>query len=74
MDFYWPDIKLVVEADSLRFHRTASQQRRDIVRDQLNFADAEIHTVRFTHWQICREPAYVARILTAAIRRLSAAA
>jgi very-short-patch-repair endonuclease len=74
VDFYWPKLKLIVEADSLRFHRTASQQRNDIVRDQLNFADAEIKTLRFTHWQICREPDYVARILTAAIRRLAAAA
>ena len=74
VDFYWPELKLIVEADSLRFHRTAAQQRKDIVRDQLNFADAEIKTLRFTHWQVCREPDYVARILAAAIRRLAAAA
>lgn len=74
VDFYWPEFKLVVEADSLRFHRTPSQQRTDLVRDQVNFADAEIHTLRFSHWQICNEPDYVARILTAAIRRLAVAA
>jgi very-short-patch-repair endonuclease len=74
VDFCWPDLKLVVEADSLRFHRTAAQQRTDIVRDQLNFVDREIHTLRFTHWQIFREPEYVTRILTAAIRRLAARA
>jgi very-short-patch-repair endonuclease len=74
VDFYWPELKLVVEADSLHFHRTPSQQRADVVRDQVNRADADIDTLRFTHWQICREPAYVARILSAVIRRLEAAA
>jgi hypothetical protein len=33
-DFYWPDFKLVVEADSLRHHRTAAEQTRDRERDQ----------------------------------------
>jgi very-short-patch-repair endonuclease len=33
VDFYWPDLKLVVEADSRRFHRTPAQQRRDTERD-----------------------------------------
>ncbi len=74
VDFYWPELKLIVEADSLRFHRTPSQQRNDVVRDQLHLADAEIQTLRFTHWQICHEPEYVARILTAVIRRRLAAA
>jgi very-short-patch-repair endonuclease len=74
VDFYWPELGLVVEADSLRFHRTPSQQRNDIVRDHLNRADADVETLRFTHWQIFHEPAYVARILTAVIGRLGAAA
>ena len=28
-DFVWPDLGLVVEADSLRYHRTPGQQQRD---------------------------------------------
>jgi very-short-patch-repair endonuclease len=74
VDFYWPELKLVVEADSLRFHRTPSQQRTDLVRDQVNLADADVQTLRFSHWQIFKEPQYVTRILTAAMRRRAAAA
>jgi hypothetical protein len=29
VDFYWPDLGLVVEADSLRYHRTAARQAAD---------------------------------------------
>lgn len=29
VDFYWPDLGLVVETDGLRYHRTASTQTRD---------------------------------------------
>ena len=28
VDFYWPDLGLVVETDSLRYHRTPAQQAR----------------------------------------------
>lgn len=38
VDFYWPDLNLIVEADSLRFHRTPSQQRADRLRDQKHAA------------------------------------
>ena len=65
VDFYWPDRNLLVETDSLRFHRTPFQQRNDVVRDQTNFK-AEIRTLRFTHWQIWHEPEYVESILQAA--------
>jgi very-short-patch-repair endonuclease len=64
VDFYWPELKLIVEADSLRFHRTPSQQREDRLRDQRNLA-AGIRTLRFTHWQVVREPGHVAAILRA---------
>lgn len=33
VDFYWPDLGLVVETDGLRYHRTASSQTRDAKRD-----------------------------------------
>ena len=34
VDFYWPDLGLVVETDGLRYHRTPAQQTRDRLRDQ----------------------------------------
>lgn len=33
VDFFWPVMRVVVETDGWRFHRTAAQRRRDIERD-----------------------------------------
>jgi very-short-patch-repair endonuclease len=38
VDFYWPELGLVVETDGLRYHRTPSHQARDRVRDQAHTA------------------------------------
>jgi very-short-patch-repair endonuclease len=65
VDFYWPELDLIVEADSLRFHRTPAQQRSDRLRDQTHFK-SEIRTLRFTHWQIWHEPDHVVTVLRAA--------
>src|SRR3954464_11027139 len=65
VDFYWPALDLIVEADSLRFHRTPAQQREDRLRDQTHFK-AEIRTLRFTHWQIWHEPDHVESVLRTA--------
>ncbi|MEA2441698.1 MAG: hypothetical protein QOH76_3122, partial [Thermoleophilaceae bacterium] len=46
VDFYWPDLGLVVEADSLRYHRTPAQQRADGLRDQQHAA-AGLTPLRF---------------------------
>jgi very-short-patch-repair endonuclease len=76
VDFYWPRLGLIVEADSLRFHRTPAQQRADRLRDQKNAA-AGLITLRFTHWQIFFDPDHVSAILVAVSRRhrpMSAAA
>lgn len=62
VDFYWPDLALVVEADSLRYHRNAIKQSRDLMRDQVHTA-AGLTALRFTHWQVAHEPAHVERIL-----------
>jgi very-short-patch-repair endonuclease len=70
VDFYWPDLGLIVEADSLRYHRTPSQQRADRIRDQKHAA-AGITTLRFTHWQIMFDPDYVRGILTDVAGRLA---
>jgi very-short-patch-repair endonuclease/predicted transcriptional regulator of viral defense system len=64
VDFHWPDIGLVVEADSLRYHRNAIKQSRDLRRDQVHTA-AGLTTLRFTHWQVAREPGHVEAILAA---------
>lgn len=70
VDFYWPDLRLVVETDGLRYHRTPAQQARDRLRDNTHLATGD-HTVRFTHFQVCHEPAYVESTLkrVARIRR-----
>jgi very-short-patch-repair endonuclease len=64
VDFYWPDLALVVETDSLRYHRNAIKQSRDLLRDQIHTA-AGLITLRFTHWQVAREPEHVEAILAA---------
>lgn len=64
VDFYWPDLGLVVETDSLRYHRNAIKQSRDLLRDQVHTA-AGLTTLRFTHWQVAHEPGHVEAILVA---------
>jgi hypothetical protein len=58
VDFYWPDLGLVVETDGLRYHRTASSQTRDARRDRAH-ALAGMTPVRFTHYEVRYEPARV---------------
>jgi very-short-patch-repair endonuclease len=69
VDFYWPDLGLVVETDGLRYHRTPTQQARDRVRDQAHTA-AGLTQLRFTHAQVTYDPEYVAETLAAVARRL----
>ena len=59
VDFFWPDLGLVVETDGLRYHRTPGQQARDAERDQAHVA-AGLTCLRFTHAQVRYEPASVA--------------
>ena len=68
VDFFWPELGLVVETDGLRYHRTATQQARDMVRDNAHRA-AGIVPVRFTHAQVRYEPGYVEEILVAVTRK-----
>ncbi len=67
VDFYWPDLALVVETDSLRYHRNAIKQSRDLLRDQVHTA-AGLTTLRFTHWQVAHEPGHVEGILASTRR------
>lgn len=70
VDFYWPDLGLVVETDGLRYHRTPAEQTRDRVRDQAHIA-AGLIPLRFTHWQVRYDPPHVERTLQAATTRRS---
>jgi very-short-patch-repair endonuclease len=69
VDFYWPDLGLVVETDGLRYHRTPSQQRKDLVRDQAH-AVAGLTTLRFTAAQVRLEPEQTTATLVAVVSRL----
>jgi very-short-patch-repair endonuclease len=64
VDFVWAELGLVVEADSLRYHRTPSQQNRDYARDHAHRL-AGRRPLRFTHHQITHDPAHVERMLRA---------
>lgn len=68
VDFYWPDLGLVVETDSLRYHRTAFKQSADKRRDNRH-ARSRLVTLRFTHGHITYEPAYVLAELRAFQRK-----
>ena len=72
VDFYWPDLGLVVETDGLRYHRTAASQTRDALRDQTHTA-AGLTTLRFAHHQVKHEPAHVRQILEETRLRLEGA-
>ena len=71
VDFYWPSLGLVVETDGLHYHRTASAQARDRVRDQTHTA-AGLTQLRFTHWQVKHEEGYVRGVLARTVARLRA--
>jgi very-short-patch-repair endonuclease len=66
VDFYWPDLGLVVETDGLRYHRTPSAQMRDARRDRAHIM-AGMTPLRFTHYEVRYEPARVRTALTKTI-------
>jgi very-short-patch-repair endonuclease len=67
VDFFWPELGLVVETDGLRYHRTPSQQERAHVRDQTHLA-ADLQPLRFTHAQVV----YDSPSVKVALRRIAA--
>jgi very-short-patch-repair endonuclease len=69
VDFYWPELGLVVETDGLRYHRTPAQQARDRVRDQAH-TRAGLTPLRFTHAQVTHEADYVVTTLVAVATRI----
>jgi very-short-patch-repair endonuclease len=62
VDFYWPNLRLVVETDGGTYHRTPAQQTADRRRDQTHTASG-LTNLRFTHGQIRYEPGHVEEIL-----------
>lgn len=69
VDFYWPTLKLVVEADGWRYHRTPGEQATDRRRDQAH-ARAGLSVLRFSEHQIRHEQDSVQRTLTTVARRI----
>ncbi|HEX5928654.1 MAG TPA: DUF559 domain-containing protein [Solirubrobacterales bacterium] len=69
VDFFWPDLGLVVETDGWRYHRTPSAQSRDALRDQTHTA-AGLTALRFSHGQVKYEPAHVRSVLQATTAKL----
>jgi very-short-patch-repair endonuclease len=70
VDFYWPDLGIVVETDGLRYHRTPGQQARDRLRDQAHVA-AGLTALHFTHGQVHHEADHVRAILESTFARSS---
>jgi very-short-patch-repair endonuclease len=70
VDFYWPELGLVVEADGWAHHRTPGEQTTDRRRDQAHAA-AGLTPLRFSEHQIRYAPDEVKRPLRAVARRLS---
>jgi len=62
VDFFWPELKIVVETDGLQYHRTASQQRRGLEREQAHLS-AGMWPLRFSHWQVKHDPTHVRNVL-----------
>jgi len=62
VDFFWPDLGLVVETDGWRYHRTPATQTRDALRFQTHTAGG-LTPIRFSHWQVKYEPSHVLNIL-----------
>jgi very-short-patch-repair endonuclease len=71
VDFFWPDLGLVVETDGLRYHRTPTQQQSDRIRDQAH-AKAGLTPLRFTHAQVAFESSQVEAVLGSVASRLGA--
>ncbi len=71
VDFFWPELKFVVETDGLRYHRTPSAQAKDARRDQAHTA-AGYTRLRFSHHQVKYERPYVKKILGETAARLTA--
>lgn len=71
VDFFWPDLGLVVETDGWRYHRTPAAQTRDALRFQRHTASG-FTPLRFSHYQVKYEPGHVLNILAQTAANLRA--
>jgi len=69
VDFFWPELGLVVETDGWRYHRTPSAQTRDALRFQRHTASG-LTPLRFSHYQVKYEPRHVVDILRKTLSNL----
>jgi hypothetical protein len=69
VDFFWPDLGLVIETDGWRYHRTPSAQTRDALRSQTHTANGLI-PLRFSHYQVKYQPRHVEDILMKTVANL----
>jgi very-short-patch-repair endonuclease len=70
VDFFWPDLGLVVETDGLRYHRTPAAQARDALRNRTHTL-AGMTPLRFTHYEVRYEASKVAQALRRAVKLLN---
>jgi very-short-patch-repair endonuclease len=68
-DFHWPLCRLVVEADSYRWHRSPSALNDDRERD-VELTLAGFRVLRFTWEQVTDRPDYVVRAILSALGAL----
>lgn len=73
VDFYWPSLRLIVETDGWRYHRTPGAQAKDYRRDQTHTASG-LTTLRFAEEQIRNEPQGVRETLVTTADRLAQSA
>jgi very-short-patch-repair endonuclease len=69
VDFFWPELGLVVEVDSLRYHRSALHQASDQRRDQTHLSSG-LTPLRFAEHQVVHDPQHVQQTLATVIGRL----
>lgn len=69
VDFFWPELRLVVESDGLTYHRTPADQASDRLRDQAHTAAGFVN-LRFTDEQVRYERDHVRRRLAETAQRL----
>jgi very-short-patch-repair endonuclease len=70
VDFFWPNLGLVVETDGWRYHRTPAAQSRDARRFQAHVASGRT-PIRFSHFQVEHEPEHVRKILSRTLSHFS---
>lgn len=71
VDFYWPELGLVVETDGERGHRGPLRQTNDRRREHAHLV-AGLTVIRFTRVQVKFEPHHVEQVLRAVAERLGA--